>query len=685
MVSAEVHAPTIILPAALGIGQYTAHNDADAGGAGVMDADEAPAMAQAVAPAPAPASAAADCHSPAVAAADADEQQEDEQATVAMLAMLASAAKQVPSSAGAAGAHYGSNYAAHTNQHLYEADDDTDAAAEVHQLGTYTVKRTSSSAGLHAAKRHNKKQRRNDSGAHGGSSPSSLDSPDSMGGAAAAAAAAAAAGLYKLSSATANEFEAGMTAHRLAPAPGEYAAAAPHAGHLGKAMQGNSGGSSGAVAGGASGKETSMQIMTQLVESGVLPDCRPDTHCYVKCGHVQGVFSLASGTVLCLCNECSDSSGGAVWFAPAAFERHGGMAASKKWRGSIQVKGLSNRKTLGQWLDERGVTAKPRLTLADQVQQHTQPGDTKKPRGGAAAAQAAAHAAAASSAAAAAPGARVAEDFSDAAANAARLTAGDGVKAPAAVPVSPGGSWGNTALQAAAAVNAMRGGSAALDLDALELHQQAPAAAAADPMLQLQQLVRGSSNPADHHRHQQQHQRQQQQQPMDRASLYQPSRIEQLLAELAAAPAAGSPHSRAAGHLAAQQEQQQAASYAHTKELQQQQQQVLDGFLQQLQRLQQASAEPAPPAPVPAPARAGRASSSAHVDPLALLVELLPDLFGGDRAAAASSLRQLPRRQLQQQHLRRSSRVCLCCRVRQKPACSNRNRNSSSRTVPSGH
>lgn len=35
----------------------------------------------------------------------------------------------------------------------------------------------------------------------------------------------------------------------------------------------------------------------------------------------------------------------------------------------LQVKGLTQRKTLGQWLDERGVTAKPRLTLADQVQQ----------------------------------------------------------------------------------------------------------------------------------------------------------------------------------------------------------------------------------------------------------------------------------------------------------------------------
>lgn len=51
-----------------------------------------------------------------------------------------------------------------------------------------------------------------------------------------------------------------------------------------------------------------------------------------------------------------------------------------------QVKGLSGRKTLGQWLDERGVPAKPRLTLADQVQQHTGVSSRSISRGGAAAA-----------------------------------------------------------------------------------------------------------------------------------------------------------------------------------------------------------------------------------------------------------------------------------------------------------
>jgi hypothetical protein len=106
---------------------------------------------------------------------------------------------------------------------------------------------------------------------------------------------------------------------------------------------------------------------------------------------------------------------------------------------------LSSRKTLGQWLDERGVTAKPRLTLADQVQQHSAPGDSKKSRSSAAAAQAA-HAAAANGGSASASAARVSEDLAVAAANAARLTAGGGHKAPA-VPLSAGGSWSSAALQ----------------------------------------------------------------------------------------------------------------------------------------------------------------------------------------------------------------------------------------------
>jgi hypothetical protein len=113
-----------------------------------------------------------------------------------------------------------------------------------------------------------------------------------------------------------------------------------------------------------------------------------------------------------------------------------------------QVKGLSSRKTLGQWLDERGVTAKPRLTLADQVQQHTGPGESKKSRSSAAAAaQAAAHSAAANGGSAAASGGRAAEDLAAAAANAARLTASGGHKAAAAALSGGGGSWSSAALQ----------------------------------------------------------------------------------------------------------------------------------------------------------------------------------------------------------------------------------------------
>jgi hypothetical protein len=97
------------------------------------------------------------------------------------------------------------------------------------------------------------------------------------------------------------------------------------------------------------GKNSPVEIMEGLVETGLLQSYSPESHCYVKCGNVQGVFSLASGSILCLCNECSGND--PCWFAPAAFERHGGMAASKKWRGSIQVGGAPHA-------GERGDAAK---------------------------------------------------------------------------------------------------------------------------------------------------------------------------------------------------------------------------------------------------------------------------------------------------------------------------------------
>lgn len=170
---------------------------------------------------------------------------------------------------------------------------------------------------------------------------------------------AAAASLHKLSSASAAELDGSLAAFRAAVAATERthsAAAAAAAGgndrdlvsaadaqlllgglrRIGSGMSNVPLGSGGPLKPGQ-GKNSPVEIMEGLVETGLLQSYTPESHCYVKCGNVQGVFSLASGSILCLCNECNGHD--PCWFAPAAFERHGGMAASKKWRGSIQVGG----------------------------------------------------------------------------------------------------------------------------------------------------------------------------------------------------------------------------------------------------------------------------------------------------------------------------------------------------------
>lgn len=173
---------------------------------------------------------------------------------------------------------------------------------------------------------------------------------------------AAAASLHKLSSASAAELGGSLAAFRAAVAATERlnsaAAAAGGGGNsdrglvsaadaqlllgglrrIGSGMSNVPLGSGGPLKPGQS-KQEPHDIMQGFVETGLLQSYSPETHCYVKCGNVQGVFALASGSILCLCNECSGHE--PCWFAPAAFERHGGMAASKKWRGSIQVGGYA--------------------------------------------------------------------------------------------------------------------------------------------------------------------------------------------------------------------------------------------------------------------------------------------------------------------------------------------------------
>ncbi|WIA28561.1 hypothetical protein OEZ86_011101 [Tetradesmus obliquus] len=59
---------------------------------------------------------------------------------------------------------------------------------------------------------------------------------------------------------------------------------------------------------------------------------------------------------MCLCSSCSEGKGPpGPEFMPSEFERHGGMAACKKWRFSIKVADGGPGMTLGRWLDMRGI------------------------------------------------------------------------------------------------------------------------------------------------------------------------------------------------------------------------------------------------------------------------------------------------------------------------------------------
>ena len=60
----------------------------------------------------------------------------------------------------------------------------------------------------------------------------------------------------------------------------------------------------------------------------------------VVCGTKRGSFMLAEQMVTCHCAECAEKekvTGEQVVFAPVAYEKHGGLAAARKWKSSIRV------------------------------------------------------------------------------------------------------------------------------------------------------------------------------------------------------------------------------------------------------------------------------------------------------------------------------------------------------------
>lgn len=64
----------------------------------------------------------------------------------------------------------------------------------------------------------------------------------------------------------------------------------------------------------------------------------------------------------CLCAECKaraeKEGGGPLQHTPTEFERHSGMAASKKWKYTVRVLTPRGTITLGQWLDGHGIQSK---------------------------------------------------------------------------------------------------------------------------------------------------------------------------------------------------------------------------------------------------------------------------------------------------------------------------------------
>jgi hypothetical protein len=83
----------------------------------------------------------------------------------------------------------------------------------------------------------------------------------------------------------------------------------------------------------------------------------------VLCNGVKGWLDVATTTVACGCAACAAAPPPSPLIAPAAFERHAGLAFSKKWRATVRVAGgvgeahapgeVARRVTLGEWLAER--------------------------------------------------------------------------------------------------------------------------------------------------------------------------------------------------------------------------------------------------------------------------------------------------------------------------------------------
>jgi hypothetical protein len=80
----------------------------------------------------------------------------------------------------------------------------------------------------------------------------------------------------------------------------------------------------------------------------------------LQCAQYQRLRLLCLQT--CSCQECKDRAARegvpAIQHTPTEFERHSGMAASKKWKYTVRVLTQRGTVTLGQWLEGHGIQSK---------------------------------------------------------------------------------------------------------------------------------------------------------------------------------------------------------------------------------------------------------------------------------------------------------------------------------------
>ena len=84
--------------------------------------------------------------------------------------------------------------------------------------------------------------------------------------------------------------------------------------------------------------------LSDAAKLAIIQSLDPKLQCLVECGTAVGVFSVETQRMLCLCKQCmgpQTPGGHGPEFMPSEFERHGGMAACKKWRFSVKVSGSS--------------------------------------------------------------------------------------------------------------------------------------------------------------------------------------------------------------------------------------------------------------------------------------------------------------------------------------------------------